>query len=73
MGVCGVMSENEKKKVLILSNVTYDLYSMRREVVEAILNAGYKICISAIIGKNAEDFQSMGCKLHDAPVDRRGC
>ncbi|MDD4564173.1 MAG: glycosyltransferase family 4 protein [Eubacteriales bacterium] len=60
------------KKVLVLSNVTYDLYSMRREVVQALLNNGYDVSISAILGRNSDDFKSMGCKMIDSPVDRRG-
>jgi galacturonosyltransferase len=61
-----------KKKVLILSNVTYDLYSMRREVVQAILDSGCDVSISAILGRNAEDFSRMGCHMIDSPIDRRG-
>lgn len=61
-----------KKKVLILSNVTYDLYSMRREVVQAIIDSGYDVSISAILGRNSDDFSHMGCHMIDSPVDRRG-
>jgi glycosyltransferase involved in cell wall biosynthesis len=61
-----------KKKVLILSNVTYDLYSMRREVVQAIIDSGYDVSISAILGRNSDDFSHMGCHMFASPVDRRG-
>lgn len=61
-----------KKKVLILSNVTYDLYSMRGEVVQAVLDNGCDVSISAILGRNSDDFSNMGCHMIDSPVDRRG-
>ena len=60
------------KKVLILSNVTYDLYSMRREVVQALLDKGFEIIISAIQGQNTDDFENMGCRMITSPIDRRG-
>jgi len=62
----------QNKKVLILSNVTSDLYSMRKEVIEAILKAGYEVIISAIENDNSEDFIKMGCKIINSPIDRRG-
>lgn len=60
------------QKVLILSNVTYDLYSMRREVVEAIIDNGYAVSISAILGRKADYFSDLGCKMIDTEIDRRG-
>lgn len=61
----------ERKKILVLSNVTYDLYSMRREVIQALLDYGYDVRISAILGRNADDFSMMGCNMIDSPINRR--
>jgi galacturonosyltransferase len=61
-----------KKKILILSNVTHDLLSMRREVVQALLGHGYDVSICAILGEGAQEFSRMGCHMVDSPLDRRG-
>lgn len=62
----------KKDSILVLSNVTYDLYSMRREVVQALLNYGYHVSISAILGRNSDDFSKMGCNMVNSPITRRG-
>lgn len=60
------------KRILIITNITYDLFSMRKELVESLLDHGYQIFISAILGENTNDFSEMGCNLINAPLNRRG-
>lgn len=60
------------KTILILTNSFVGLKSFRIEVVEAIVNKGYKVVISAPFAEQAEVFKQLGCEIVDATFDRRG-
>ena len=61
------------KNVLILTNSIGGLHSFRKEVVKAIVNAGYEVIISApeMVNK-ANYFTEIGCKVELIDFNRRG-
>lgn len=60
------------KSVLLLTNSLDGLHSFRKEVVQAILDAGYEVYISAPASEFSDYFESVGCRMIETPVDRRG-
>lgn len=59
--------------VLILSNYTGGLHSFRKEVVKAIVDAGYKVCISVPDNdERASYFKEIGCDIEKLQFNRRG-
>ena len=61
------------ERILILTNNIGGLFSFRKEVVKAIVDAGYEVSIS----KPDDDervnyFKSIGCQIIDTPFNRRG-
>lgn len=63
-----------EKSILILSNNIDGLYSFRKEVIQAIKNAGYDIFISIpdIKSNKIPFFESIGCYIIPTIFDRRG-
>lgn len=66
----GIMKEN----ILILSNNLNGLYSFRKEVIQAVKDAGYNIYISIPDADNRRIpfFEGMGCHVFPIGFDRRG-
>lgn len=62
---------NSKKRVLILTNHSFMLWQFRRELI-AELRKTYTVILSMPCGEHTEDFRTMGCKIIDTPIDRRG-
>lgn len=62
------------KRLLILSNSYIGLYSFRKEVFQAFLDAGYRVFISCPIDEpeKAKWFDNIGCKIIDTPFNRKG-
>lgn len=58
-------------KILILTNHSYMLYQFRRELIEKLLEKN-EVVIGAPFGDHIDDFRTMGCRMLDIPVDRRG-
>lgn len=62
-----------KKKILIISNTIVGLHSFRREVIKAIVDAGYKVIISVPDDDTKADyFRGIGCEIIQTEFDRRG-
>lgn len=60
------------KKVLILANHFITIYAFRRELVEKLLDAGYKVTIALPFNDdNISYFSDMGCEIIDTPLERR--
>lgn len=62
----------ECKTILVLTNSLSGLHSFRKEVVQAILDAGYEVYISAPTSEFASIFEGIGCHVIATPIDRRG-
>lgn len=59
--------------VLVLANSIVGLHSFRKEVIKAIVDAGYTVYIAfPDKDERAVYFQSIGCKYVDIPFERRG-
>lgn len=58
--------------ILLLTNSLNGLHSFRKEVVQAILDAGYDVYISAPASEFTQYFESIGCRIIETPIDRRG-
>lgn len=60
------------KRVLILVNHDVVIYNFRRELVERLINNGYKVIISSPYGERIDDLIKMGCDFIDVTIDRHG-
>lgn len=60
------------KKVLFLVNHDIVIYNFRKELVERLLQDGYKVYISSPYGERIDDLVSMGCKYINTSIDRHG-
>lgn len=59
-------------KILILTNNFGGLHSFRKEVVQALVDRGDVVSISAPIDDKAHFFEEMGCELIDTKFNRKG-
>ena len=62
------------KTILVLSNNLGGLYSFRKEVMQAMVDAGYHVVISVPDSDNPKGkyFKGMGCKIITTSFNRRG-
>lgn len=67
------MIEDMRKSILILTNSIGGLHSFRKEVMKAIVDAGFEVVISAPeMMEVAEYFKEIGCKIEVLAFNRRG-
>lgn len=60
------------KTVLILVNHDIVIYNFRKELVEALLNKGYKVVLSCPYGKSLDKLVEIGVTYIDLTIDRHG-
>lgn len=60
------------KKILILVNDANWLYKLRKEVIFALLEEGFKIYLSTPNGTILNEFTKRGCIIIETKLDRRG-
>lgn len=60
------------KTILILVNHDIVVYYFRLELIQALINAGYKIIISCPREEKVSFFEDMGCSVVDTHINRRG-
>lgn len=60
------------KKILILANHDVGLYNFRKELLERLLEEGYKVYVSCPQGNNIEKFINMGCYYIETHFNRHG-
>lgn len=60
------------KKVLIAINFDEGLYNFRKELLEALIAAGYEVHLAVPDGAYVGRMQAMGCIFHDTALNRRG-
>lgn len=58
-------------KILIATNHSYMFYRFRRELVEALLQAGHQVVLSTPFVGHQEELQAMGLTCIETPMDRR--
>lgn len=59
-------------EILVLTNSFSGLHNFRREVMQALVENGYKLTISAPFDDKTHFFEEMGCKLIDTQFNRKG-
>lgn len=59
-------------KILVLSNNFGGLYVFRKEVMQALKDAGHRVIISAPFDNTAHSFEDMGCEVVDIKFNRKG-
>lgn len=60
------------RSILILTNSIWGLHSFRKEVVQALLDDGHRVVISAPLDEKAHFFEEMGCELINTQFNRKG-
>lgn len=57
---------------MILSNDHAYTYNFRKEVIQRLLDEGYKVCIVLPYGESVEKLKEMGCEFYNISLNRRG-
>ena len=60
------------KRILILTNHSFMLWQFRRELIMALQDRGCQVIIGVPFGDHIDDFERIGCKMIDTPLERRG-
>lgn len=60
------------KKVLVLTNSISGLYSFRREVIQELIDKGFKVFIAAPNDEKTLYFTKIGCECVESLISRRG-
>lgn len=60
------------KKALILDNGTISLYRFRKEVIAALISAGWQVTVSAPNDGLLDKLEAFGMTFIDTPIDRHG-
>lgn len=59
-------------KVLIIANCASGLYDFREDLIRRLCTLNQKVYTSVPADEYVEELTSLGCKIIDTPVDRRG-
>lgn len=59
-------------KILIIANNAGGLYDFRGDLIKKLVSLGHTVTASVPATENVEELVSIGCKVIDTPVDRRG-
>lgn len=60
------------QRILLAINFDEGLYNFRKELLEALLAAGYEVHIAVPDGEFVGRLRKMGCIFHDTALNRRG-
>ena len=61
-----------KKKILLLANHGTYVYSLRKEIIQSLINNQYDVYLSFPADANVDYFTDMGCNFIDTKYDRHG-
>ena len=70
-GGTGAIQNPKKKKLLVVTNHSYMLWQFRRELIGELMKDAQIIISTPFVG-HEQDFEAMGCRMVETPVDRRG-
>ena len=59
-------------KITLIANDTTYIYNLRREVLARLIGDGHQLTVISRCLAHKEELESMGCKLIDTPIGRRG-
>lgn len=60
------------KKAVILTNHDAYTYNFRKEIIQGLIDKGFKVYLVLPYGEKVELLKKMGCEFIDLPLDRRG-
>lgn len=60
------------KTILILSNHHLYTYNLRKELIQELIDSGYRVIIALPYGEKVELLKKMGCEFVNISLDRRG-
>lgn len=60
------------KRIVMLTNHDAYTYNFRKEIIQCLIDEGYKVYIVLPYGEKVELLKKMGCEFIDLPLDRRG-
>ena len=60
------------KTILVFSNHPSWTYNLRGEVLQALVNEGYKVVVAVGYGPEVEKLKEIGCEFVDVPFNRHG-
>src|SRR5699024_11168836 len=60
------------KKIVILSNHHVYTYNFRKEIIQRLLEEGYKVYVVLPYGEKVKLLKDMGCEFIEIKLDRRG-
>lgn len=66
------MSKKEQKLIAIVSNEPSWTYNLRKEIIEALLQNGYRVALVVGYGEKIKPLIEKGCEHYDVPVERHG-
>ena len=66
------MEKKEKKMVMLITNHDDDVYCFRKELIEAIVENGYRMLISCPYGEKLDLMQEIPYEYDNPIIDRRG-
>lgn len=66
------MKNRSERSVLILGNLDSGLYDFRREVLTALIEAGYRVHVSVPDTGYLSKIKALGCICHETVMERRG-
>lgn len=58
--------------VIITDNTTWSIWNFRLPLVRRLLETGFQVTLLAPIGEHSEKLESIGCRLVDLTLDRKG-
>ncbi|MGO4547608.1 glycosyltransferase family 4 protein [Paenibacillus sp. 2TAB23] len=60
------------KRAVILTNHDAYTYNFRKEIIQGLIDKGFKVYLVLPYGEKVELLKKMGCEFIDLPLDRRG-
>ncbi len=60
------------KKILLLGNSAAGIYNFRKELLQALVDAGYQVAVSVPEAEHVENIRELGCACLPTPIERRG-
>ncbi|MCF1617091.1 glycosyltransferase family 4 protein [Tetragenococcus koreensis] len=59
-------------RVLLIANHPTYVFTLRREIIEKLVEEYYDVAICCPYGEELDYFENMGCKIFDSSLDRHG-
>lgn len=64
--------KTDRNTVVLIGNHHIVIYNFRKELIQRLVQEGYRVVVLLPCTEEAERIRALGCELVDVPVDRRG-